>query len=179
MAVTAYKTPGICANEDQGAEDWVSPDNAKTSNDAYSSVSLPKIAGASDILLAGDYGFSIPSGATIDGIEVKIEHKGGAAGSIADVYVQLTKASILVGDNKASASKWATSDGEITYPASGGATDKWGTTWTVADINNEIGLGLRAQNSNADNAVTAYVDCISIRIYYTEAPTFIPWAIIM
>ena len=178
MAVTDYKTPATCASVDLGNEDWADFNNAKVSDNAYASSALPKLGGMSDWLRATNFDFSvISSGATIDGIEVKIEHKAGLASSVYDLNLYLRKTSGQVGSNKASASYWPTSDAEATY---GGATDKWGTTWLDTDIkSSNFGMDIEAVNGNADNAVTAYVDCISIRIYYTEAVTFQPWAIIM
>jgi hypothetical protein len=170
MAVTGWKTPGTCINVVVGGGAWANPANAKSSDDAYAISSIAKL-GNSDWLQATDFGFTdgdIPSGATIDGIEVKIEHHGGST-NVNDVELYLRKTGAgKVGDNKASAAKWAISDEEITY---GGAADPWGTTWVDTDFKT-IFFGVdHLQAFATPNADTAYVDCISIRVYYHVAAT--------
>jgi len=168
MAVTAYKTPGTCASVDRGDKaGWLDLDNAKVSNNAYAYTPGDK-NDYFDWLRVTNFGFTtsdIPSGATIDGIEIKIEHYGTAADVIKDSALYLRKTSGQVGDNKASASAWATSDEEITY---GGAADKWGYAWLASDIiSSNFGVDLSPLNTDPDNIEGSYVDVISIRVYYT------------
>jgi len=172
MAVTDYKFPGTCATVDQGGADWSNFNNAKASDNADASATVDKLS-LSDWLRATNFDFSeIPSGATIDGIEVKIEHQGDGT-YIKDYGLYLRKTSGQVGSNYASGTAWAASDAEVTY---GGATDKWGTTWADTDINNSnFGIDLAAVSTDQVNAQAAFVDCISIRVYYTAAVTFIPF----
>jgi hypothetical protein len=169
------KYPQTCASVSRSKTGWSNPDNVKASDDAYA-VNLVNKLDESDWLRATNFDFSgIPAGSTIDGIEAKIEHHCGNAGVVFDGSVYLRKSSGQVGSNKASASYWPTSDAEVTYPVTGGATDKWGTTWTLAEIQNiNFGIDLSALNGDVNAARNAYVDCISIRVYYTVV-TFQPF----
>jgi Tfp pilus assembly protein PilX len=87
----------------------------------------------------------------------------GSAGALQDVTVSLLKAGAAVGNNKASASTWGTTDSTITYGAS---TDIWGSTWTAADINAaNFGVRFAAKNVAAASS-TASLDYVSITVNY-------------
>lgn len=72
--VTAASDPAV------GTDPWVNPGNAVESNDTYATV-----AAAADIiteyLKLTNYGFAIPSDATIDGIEVSVERNATQGGA--------------------------------------------------------------------------------------------------
>ena len=180
MAVTAYKTPSTCANADRdGKLAWANFDNAKTSNDVYADATPVKNT-YSDWLRVTKFGFStsdIPSGATIQGIEAKIERKAYLDDGIEDSALYLRKTSGQTGSNKASATNWPTTEAEQTY---GGAADMWGTTLVDTEIrSDDFGLDLSILELGIGDSTVGSVDCISIRVHYTEAVTFQPWAIIM
>jgi len=170
MAYTDWKTPQTCASIDRGTTaDWANPDNAKASDNAYASANVLKLVAYVDYLRATNFNFSsIPAGSTINGIEVRIEHYADAINRIHDETVCLRKTSGQIGDNKASASYWATSDEEITY---GGEADTWSAGLVDTDIkNSDFGIDLSVGNANPDFSAFSYVDCISIRVYYTIPP---------
>jgi hypothetical protein len=172
MAVTSYKTPGTVASVYRNDLPWFDVNYAKVSDNYYAYSSIGKQT-YSDWLRCTNFGFStsdIPSGSTIDGIEVKIEHKADAANKVNDSALYLRKTSGQIGDNKASATYWGTSDAEVTY---GSSSDKWNASLVGTDIiSTDFGIDLSAYNTDADSLRTAYIDCISIRVYYTGA--FIP-----
>jgi hypothetical protein len=120
---------------------------------------------------AGNFRFSIPAGATIEGIRVDIDRsRSGASPTIPyiqDRVVQLLKAGTRTGDNKAAKdTSWPTAAAVAAY---GGATDTWGTTWTSADINDAgFGVSLSVTNVGAYPR-SAYVDCVRITVSYTVA----------
>lgn len=77
-----------------------------------------------------------------------------------DHEVRLLKGDVITGSNLASTSEWPTSDGTATY---GGATQLWGTTWTVSDINSAtFGAAISADVRNG----TARVDHMTVTVYY-------------
>ena len=99
-----------------------------------------------------------------DGIELKIVHYCEYADNNSDNALYLRKTSGQVGSNYASATLWSDLVGQtFTY---GGATDKWGTTWSVEDINSSD-FGCDFSIDCANSSRTGYVDYIEIRIYYT------------
>lgn len=124
--------------------------------------------GASGQLLLTNFGFSIPNGASILGIQATIVRHAdltGSKNSITDQTVQLVKSGAASGNNKADGSTlWPTSDATANYGAN---NDLWGTTWTVANINaSNFGILLTVLNSNDVN-INAFVDSISLTVTYS------------
>lgn len=116
-------------------------------------------------------GFSLPTDATVDGIEVSVERKASATGDIRDKHLVLTKdASTFASSDKAdSGTSWPTSDASVAY---GGPADKWGLSWTASEINhNGFGYAISAYNNHGVDPGTAYVDQVQVTVYYTEAAT--------
>ncbi|WP_162126332.1 beta strand repeat-containing protein [Flavobacterium phycosphaerae] len=122
----------------------------------------------SNYIQGTNYGFAIPIGVVVDGIEVTINRKTSAvnAGRITkDNVVSMVKGGAIVGNNKATTTAYTTTLTTATY---GSPTDKWGTTWTSADINaTNFGAVISV---NANNSLTAAVDYIQIKVYYTPVP---------
>lgn len=155
--------------EDKDA--WVSPanvgaDDGTTSSITAASYDSPDI---SQILVASNFGFSIPTGSTIDGIVVEID-RNNAAGAASDNRVQLatgTTFATLVGTNKAdTALDWPAALTVATY---GGAADTWSSGLTVAQINATgfaVFLSAQADAANTDIAV----DFIRVTVHYTAPP---------
>lgn len=156
------------AGTSENAEAWVNPGNITADDGTTASITAatydtPDI---SQLLVASDFDFTIPTGATINGIEVFVE-RSNAAGAASDNRVQLAKGTAfanLVGDNKAdTALDWPAT---LTIKTYGGAADLWGTTWTPAEINATtfaVMLSVQADAANTDVAV----DAISVTVHYT------------
>lgn len=167
------RSPSAAASEDPGDINWTSLTNIFASDSSTAITQISASAGTpvtSKTLKATGYGFSIPSYATILGIEVRVERRSAA--NIAGVHfndhtVQLRKSSGAIGDNKANATDWTTTMEIKTY---GGPTDLWGTTWTPSEINNsEFGAHLRTQLTVDSGSVINQqfrVDHIPITVYY-------------
>lgn len=165
MASEGPNSPGTVQSVSVGEVAWTNPSNATSSNNSHATVSLDQQP--SDYLTASNFGFSIPVGATIDGIVVEFEKRSDQGGNIVDDVVQLAKAGVWIGTNKGDAvTQWPASDAYASY---GAINDLWGTTWTVSDINNS-GFGARIQATETGVGVdTAYIDHVRITVYYTEA----------
>ena len=158
-----------------GADDpWSNPDRAVSSNNQYATAT---IGGSSDVtyyLRATGFGFSIPAGSTIDGIQIGIERNaicvGSCTSNVRDYRVRMVKGGTIGTTDRADTStNWPTSDATATY---GGAGDLWGTTWTVADINNAAtGVVISATRTSGGDK-TARVDYISMIVYYTPPVTY-------
>jgi hypothetical protein len=151
-----------------GTLTWSNYNNAKSSDDAYATA-VGKNNAVSHYLKASNFGFTIPAGATIDGIKVQIErHMGGGASAIDD-RVSIVKADGSVGTtNYKSATAWGfTTNIYFDY---GGITDLWGEEWDAASINDaDFGVVLSTKHTHPVSISTAYVDHIRITVYYTEA----------
>ena len=117
-------------------------------------------------LLCRGFSFaSIPAGAEILGIEVRVERQSSVGGKAFDAAVVLTG----VGggtDNKA-AGEWETA---MTPKEYGAADDLWGSESITLDTLNGINFGVLvlARRSNPANAIVATVDHVAIRITYAE-----------
>ena len=128
-------------------------------------------AGAdSQSLQLTNFGFSIPTDATVTGIMVEVNRFASSNLSIHDVTVQLLKDGAPAGSNKAiTVVPWTTV--ATTIVIYGGSKDIWGTTWTPAQINaSTFGVSLAVTNSGGAEQ-TASVDYVRITVTYTLATT--------
>lgn len=142
---------------------WSSPGNAAASDDQYATVSN-WAGGVSQNLVCTNAGFTIPSGARIDGIVLEYEARASVASAIKDHVVQLVYGGGPVGGNRASTAYWPTSD---TFLSRGGPSDTWDRSWTADEINS---TSFGAQVSvTAVAGATAYIDYVRITVYYSLA----------
>lgn len=149
-----------------GTVAWQNPGDITTSGAPYATALLRRTNLVSNYLKGTDYGFVIPSSATIQGIEVVINRQSDLHNpSIEDNVVSLVKGGTIIDANRASTTNWPTSMGTATY---GGATDLWEETWTPADINSpDFGVVLSAlRQNNGNNDRTASVDYMQISVYF-------------
>jgi len=150
-----------------GTINWSNPGNITTVGSPYATASLTTSA-TSEYLEGTNYGFSIPTNATIEGIQVTIRRKSSSSyggNSVNDVTVRLIKGGSITGDNKATSTDWPTSFGTASY---GSASDLWGTTWTPDDINSSnFGAALSVVNQSSYGSRTATVDYMQITVTYT------------
>lgn len=168
MASEGPNSPGTLANVDRsGHNDWSNPGNAAASDDSRATVFCDKHE-ETDWLRATNFGFSIPAGATIDGIEVVFERRstGGPGG---DISVRLWDGSSAVGDDKSTGQSDFWTFNTDTDDSFGGASDDWNAGLGPSDIN-DSGFGCQlAAEDQIGNTVTLEVDHVEVTIYYTEA----------
>ena len=165
-------TIATAASAPENANDWLTPSHAGADDAAYAEITAATYD-ANDIsfqLRCQNLGFTIPSGATIDGLVVEIERYCDV-GSAVDYRVQFTSVGgpNYIGDNKAdTVNAWP---GTPTIKSYGGATDLWNyASWTVALVNSVdfgIYLSVKATVNNTD----IHVDYIRVTIYYTAGGT--------
>jgi len=162
---TASDTAGV------GTLTWVNPTAVYSSDNTYTTVNVfGAITSQSHYIACTNYGFSIPSGATIDGIVVEIERKANnSAGSkyVVDFVVKLIKGGTISGSNLAdTVTLYPTTDTIATY---GGSTNLWGLSWTHTDINASnfgVALSVKVANTLKTNTI-ASIDHLRITVYYT------------
>jgi hypothetical protein len=166
----------VTNNTTIGNTAWTNTNNALN---GFANVTLQNSSSISNYLVATNFNFSqIPANAIIKGIRVSIgKYSSNFLGLVAtrDNEIRLVKNGTIVGDNKANATAaWSSSSTSTTNY--GTASDLWGTTWTVADIqNNNFGFAISARNNTANNIqYTANVGNIGITINYT-VPGTINW----
>lgn len=127
-----------------------------------------------DQLDALDFGFSIPTGSSIEGITVVIYGWSPTANTIDFTTVQLTtdSGSTLIGTNQASGAgaTLSTSDDNST-DTFGAADDNWGDVVTVAQINSSS-FGVSTCWTMNGNDGTANIDLVEMTITYTPSAGF-------
>jgi len=173
--ITEWKSPGTLANDTAvGTQAWDNPSNAGSSNNQYAHAESSTSSGTwstSNYLKATNFGFSIPSGASIAGIEVRIErHKYYDA---KDNEVKIIKGGTVGSENKASSSGYPSSDAFANY---GGSSDLWSETWTRSNINSSnfgvvLSSSLWTEYPPDRTHSDAYIDVIQIKVYYSNAGT--------
>ena len=154
---------------------WTGPTNIAATDAVYATQSIVA-AGPSTSLSSSTFGFSIPVGDTINGIQVDIVSHCSAISSCSFSTVQggigisVTKvAATATGTAKSNTTTWAVTDGTTTF---GSAADLWGTTWTPADVNSTgFGVIFQIDNANGVSARTASIDSASITVTFTPAAT--------
>lgn len=148
--------------------DWTNPGNITAEDDVFASISLSSTATLGDYIRADQFGFDIPTGATIDGIVAYPSIKASVAGVFLDYSVVMLKGGTppAGGDDKKDTSNyWPTTETLRSY---GGPTDLWNVSWAASDINaSTFGFAVRPTYTSAYSSATAYVDYMAMLIYYT------------
>lgn len=120
-------------------------------------------------LKATNFGFAIPSGATIDGIIVEIRRFSAHTGAnrSRDNSLKIVKGDVISGSELAA----TTTDYPSTYAYAsyGSSSNLWGLSWTHTDINaTDFGVALSTSfYSGGKVNVTCAVDHIRITVHYT------------
>ncbi|ARR52116.1 hypothetical protein HY78_00885 [Rhizorhabdus wittichii DC-6] len=175
IVTTGWKFPGTVVNGvsgETGTNDWTSPTNisADDGNEASSAFAGTRTR----TLRASNFGFTssdIPAGATINGIEVRIERRESDANRISDASLFLVpdasggNVSGRVGSNKAdTATKWPTSAAVASY---GSSSDGWSAGLTRAQvISANFAVDFEAQSTLGG---IGYVDYLQVRITWELA----------
>lgn len=132
-----------------GTAAWTSPNNAQVSDAVYATVVGGSLALISHYIKATNYGFSIPGGATINGILVEVEKKSSISNSTnhtVDNSVKIVKSTGSFGSTEKAdtTTLWPLTEAYASY---GGSADLWGETWAVSDINSSnFGVGFSSNS---------------------------------
>jgi hypothetical protein len=162
MATAGPNNPGTMADDASvGTRAWTNPNDAKTDNSAWALATTP----TSHYLVATNFGFAVPSGATIDGIVVRFEKLMASGSGNKDNIIKLVKGGTISGtDHADTVTAWPTA--VDTYVDHGGPTDLWGLSLTDSDVNaSNFGVAL----SKVATGGFGYIDAIWITVYYTAA----------
>ena len=161
MVTVGPNNPGTAYNTSlSGGTNWVNLGALFTSNDTRGSVQ--SLTGATtNYATANNFGFSIPSGARINGILVEWEKGWTGFGSARDNQVRILKNGSIGNQDKAVVGFFAGADAYVSY---GGATDLWNETWTPAQIGS-TGFGALLSGTFPGNA-TIRLDHVRITVYY-------------
>jgi hypothetical protein len=167
---TAVNDTGI------GSVAWTGPGNVTGSEDTRATVTMSSQSTPSNYIKATGFGFSIPTGSTINGIIAEVEHSEGntnGQNGCVDNAARIVKGGTISSTDRSSATAWPTSDA---YDSHGSSSDLWGESWTVSDINSAtFGFAISAANTrsggNPGNTEVCRVDHVRITVHYTLPPT--------
>lgn len=180
VLVSAWKLPTVTTNPDNfngttfasiGIGNWTNPTNAYSSNNSDTTAAQ----GGQKYQQYSNFGFSIPSNATIVGIESRIEGKctqeTGQSGT--QIFAALMKDATSLDSSD-------TESGSRSHPAQpalltasdvqytrGGSSDLWGATLTPAEVNDvKFGVQIHGNRSSSPTTTNYAVDAIELRVYY-------------
>lgn len=148
-----------------GGAAWSDPGNIISSNDARASVVLVA-SDSSKRLEATTFGFSIPNGSSVSGIQGFLERieNPSTAGVCAENEVKLLIGGVAAGDDK-STGIFPSTESSRTI---GGVSDLWGTTPTVAQVNaTNFGFYVDVVETSTTTTATCEVDHMSMTVTFT------------
>lgn len=153
-----------------GTIDWATASNAKSSDNAYATATRTAVGyELSKGLKLTNWGFAIPSTATILGVGMDFEVKAGGPNPYITEQVNFVVAGAVYDPHGANppgpAEYWGTSDEHRIF---GGSSYLPGLSLTPAQVNAE-GFGVFFQTLHIGAGSVAYVDSVSISVYYTES----------
>lgn len=162
---SSLKSPGTVASVTQASRTiWNNPSYAMA-EDGNSAYALLATSGYlnTQFLKATNFGFAVPTNATITGIKVEIKKRSDYYMDATDLYVYIIKSDGSEGTtNKALSGYWPST---LTYSTYGGTSDLWGETWTPSDINDsDFGVEIMGHSMYEEDV---YIDHIRITVYYS------------
>lgn len=167
MASQGPLSPGTVGSDPDTLIGYGSPmvnvNNVKVSDNVYSDNSA--FNNNNSGLRAQNFGFSIPTGSTINGVLVEIELKASSSSNVSINYLKLIKSNGTVGSqNKCEYPSNYYLPVTETYASWGSSSDLWSDTWTAEDIN-DTDFGIVLLMAGYDEI--GYIDHIRITVYYT------------
>jgi len=159
---TGFTLAGTGTSAGSGDIAWTNPGNIVTADANYATVS-GRTGDFSYLLQGKAFGFSLPASSTIDGIEVKYDIWAVDNEDPKYASSKMLKAGSEVGSSQATGVPPGTRS-DITF---GGAENKWGTTWTQAEVENAgFGNSLKVQMDDR-NEEEIRVYAMWINVHYT------------
>src|SRR5258706_2112403 len=159
-AIIGFFAPGTANSPGRG---WSNATNVFTSNNVYATAIK-----SNKKLISSNFNITaIPSGSTIDGIEVTVEglitSGSGLQANVALAYVGTTTYTTGTGGPSPGVRPSVLTSTELTYTL-GGATSTWGRTWAVGDFTN---ANFAVKLTSTGSGGTISVDQVKVKIYYT------------
>lgn len=167
VVATSATSPGTAASVAGSKVDWSNPNNALVSDDSRATAALDfgiVDFESSDSLRLTNFGFAIPSTATITGILVEVEGRKNSAAAQGST-VTLVNAAATIGSSITGSIFLNGSDSYISY---GGSGNTFGYQLTPTVVNSST-FGIDFVANIALSTTTVSVDHARITVYYTLA----------
>jgi hypothetical protein len=149
-----------------GTTAWTNPTNIAADDGSYATA----LSATPHYLTVTNLGFSLPSGAVIDGIEVKVEGSISVAGrTVTPSAVRLIKGGTISATSRHSddLTAFTTTDSVRTFGSSTTNPAAWGETLTDTDVNaSNFGVGFRYAFTGGSGVPTVRIDYITVKIWF-------------
>lgn len=166
MASQGPRLATVASDVADGDAAWTSTGKVLIQDDDGAAISL--VAGQkSDSLVVTAFGFTIPAGSTIDGLEVTVRKKATLL-KVNDRTFQMVVSGTAGGDNFADVGvDWGGAFADQVY---GGATELFSLALTSALVNAvDFGVKLKVEDGGA-GACSGLVDVVTVKVYYALPP---------
>ncbi len=162
-ATTAWLSPTVADNAGSGGP-WNIPANAKLQDNKNAWAAVATDSLTTKRLRAHGFNANIPDGSQIQGVTAKIRRRALSL-SVRGHSIYLLKSGVTFSDNKAdTVNKW---DNVYLSKSYGSASDLWGKSWTVDEVNaTGFGVAVAAQCTANCSSDQAQVDHIQVQITY-------------
>lgn len=181
MSVTSWKAAQVCSNDSSiGTFDWVTDnffnpldgDEVQASDAKYAGTPAGFGVTNSYYLKCEDFGFTsadIPSGSTIDGIEVEVVRYRQSTIAVATNLIKLVKGGTISGSDFGNTTDWSTSTETVNF---GSVSELGGLSFSQSDIvASNFGVVIAFQSASYFGATAGrywFIDRVRIRVNYTE-----------
>lgn len=176
MATTGWKFPSTTSDAGSGnptgsSTAWSNPNNVQADDTSWATQDSDGTTSQGNYLLCSNFGFTtgdIPSGSTINGIEIQYERRTESnAQDTLEWSVKIIKGGTVSGDEKAdNVTAWV-EEPTTEVRTIGGASDLWGLSWSDSDITaSTFGIAIATETSGAGNKL-AEINYVNIRVHYT------------
>lgn len=145
-----------------GSTSWTLPDRIATSDGNVTTAIDSGTGSSSNYLVTSSHSFSIPAGATINGIVVEWQRRDRLSLGINDDRIRIVKGGAIGSTERSAGAAWPLA---MQYDTFGSSGDLWGETWTYSDINSS-GFGAALACALSSSA-SAWMDDCRITVYYT------------
>jgi hypothetical protein len=163
----ATRSAGTVADDSgTGTLKWANPSNAKASDNSYATAEKTSGSATAHYLKATNFGFSVPGGEPIAGVEALVERsQSGGSGSVVDSRVRIVKGGTIQSVvDRSTGAKWAATD---TVDPFGGGTDVWGQSWGPVDVNSSgFGIAFSPTITASSGTKKAQVDAITMTVFW-------------
>ncbi|MFA7244068.1 MAG: hypothetical protein WC080_02170 [Patescibacteria group bacterium] len=135
---------------------WSTPEDITADDGNYARiVGIPQ-GKRSNYLKATNFGFNIPTNATVTGIKMEAKRMGSSP-PVSDDIIEIIKSGTIGGTNQSADALWS---GTEDYVPFGGDGNLWGLTWTPNDVNDSsfgVAMTIKKITPSVSNAIINYV----------------------
>ena len=159
--VSQLRSATVGANQNASGQAWQNPGNVTAADGQEASAPIVSPSGT-QYLVATGFGFQLPLGASVRGVEVRVKRRTAGASDADDDEIRLVKAWPTTSNaNRAQGANWPT---VAAVTAFGGPTDTWGEALVASDVNAaSFGAVVKARGLSPG---TAYVDHVEMLVSY-------------